>query len=367
MKRLVIDVLAFEYGKSFGYQEYICNLLDYFSAHRFDILFDKIVIVCLKQQQVYFEKYLDNFQIKSYNCSSTLKRMLVQSLIPLLLKLTKDDLVVYTANYSSLIKRSRHILIVHDLLFKRKKLFPYRLMRFQRSFYLPISVMLADKIVAISEFTASDIAYYYPNCENKITVIYNYFNFLKFPKQHGCVKRGNYFISVCSTAYHKNTITVLDAFEDYCIKGGEYDLILVGAMKKGTKLYDRFLQMTNTIRRRIYIYENISNEQLALLYQKSKVYISVSLFEGLGMPIVEAMYFNLLVILTDYPVFHEVSMDKGIYCDPLNFEDLSTKMLLTQTIDISTSNFYSDIVSDKYSEQKTSEKYIQLINSFINM
>lgn len=363
MGKLFIDVLPFEYGKSFGYQEYIFNLLDYIYNHTSDIFFDKIIIVCMDSQKKHFDKYLGLISIRTYACSSVIKRLFTQTLLPFYLGVTRQDVIVFTANYSSLLKRCKHILVIHDLLFKRKALFPYRLMRLQRSLYLPISIKLADRIIAISEFTATDIERFYPRSKSTITVIYNYFNFNKYPLLDNSVSKENLFITVCSTAYHKNTLTVLNAFEKYCIKGGTYDLILVGSLRKGTSLYKEFNSLDTAIRDRINLYEKISNTRLAELYQKSRVYISASLFEGLGMPIVEAMYFNLPIVVSDYQVFHEVSLNKGIYFSPLDSDQLTEIMI---SIEISKPICsYSDNVKEVYSEKQTSERYIQLINSFV--
>lgn len=363
-RRLIIDVLAFEYGKSFGYQEYVFNLLDYIFEHRNDILYENIVIVCLDAQSNYFVKYCNKFMIKSYKCGSIYKRLFIQTYMPFHLKLTKYDLVLYTANYTSLVKKSSSILVIHDLLFKRKHLFPYTLMRLQREFYLPISVKLADRIVAISKFTAKDIDSYYRNCRNKIDVIYNYFNFKKYPELYNITK-DNFFISVCSAAYHKNTITILKAFDKYCLKGGEYKLLLVGALKPNTESYLYFEQMSDAVKRKIKIYDKIDNSLLAMLYAKSRAYISASLFEGLGMPIVEAMYFNLPVILSDYPVFHEVSMDKGIYFNPLDIDALMHKMFFIQNNPAYSCNYKADVMG-MYSEINTSSKYVDLFNDIYN-
>lgn len=361
-RRLIIDALAFEYGKAYGYQEYLFNLLEYFYANRSEILFEKVDVICLEKQKCYFQKYADKFGIRTYKCSLIIQRLLVQTLMPFLLKLHKEDLILYTANYSSLLKKSRHLLVIHDLLFKKKLFFPYYLMRMQRELYLPISIKLADKIIAISNFTASDIVRYYPNCKNRISVINNYFNFEKFPKVNDEVRKEDYFISVCSSAYHKNTITLLKAFETYCTNGGTYKLVFVGGIQNGTDLYFQYLKLPVNIRERIQFYHKITNEQLALLYQKARAYISASLFEGLGMPIVEAMYFDLPVLLSDYPVFHEVSLNKGLYFDPLNYEALS-KMMKYISEGSMNPDSYSDMVLDRYSEENTSAKYIQIINS----
>ena len=122
--------------------------------------------------------------------------------------------------------------------------------------------------------------------------------------------------------------------------------------------------MPDSVKSRITMCDKISNGLLAGLYQRAKAYISASLFEGLGMPIVEAMYFNLPVILSDYPVFHEVSFDSGIYFDPLNEKDLSEKMFYIQDHSFHTS--FQGQVMDTYSERSTSQRYIDLFNDMYN-
>lgn len=364
-RRLIIDALAFEYGKSFGYQEYLLNLIDYFYANRSKILYEEIIIVCVKSQQKYFLKYSDCLKIKGLNCHSIYIRLLMQTLMPLILSLKECDLVLYTANYSSLIKRSPHILVIHDLLFKRKSLFPYRLMRLQRLFYLPKSIKKADKIIAISNFTANDVTQYYPSCKKKIVSIYNYFNFTKFFSSQEIETENEYFISVCSNAVHKNTLVVLKAFKSYCMNGGKYDLVLVGALKDGSETNLYYEKLPDSIKLGIKIYDKITNSLLAGLYQNAKAYISASLFEGLGMPIVEAMYFNIPVILSDDIVFREVSLNKGFYFNPLKPEDLVDRMFYVQNHPKMKFNYQEEIL-DLYSEQNTSQRYVDLFNEFYN-
>ena len=115
----------------------------------------------------------------------------------------------------------------------------------------------------------------------------------------------------------------------------------------------------------MHFYKNISNEELSLFYQKSKAYISTSLFEGLGMPIVEAMYFNLPVILSNCSsVFYEISLNKGFYFDPLDVNMLVKRMFEVQNKNIVVN--YSSEIKELYSSKNTSAKYIDLINSFYN-
>ena len=177
MAKLIVECLAYEKGKAYGYQQYLENLLNYFYLNVDKLNFSSIIIYCIDCQKPYFEKYGDKMIIYGCKVNNIISRLFVQSMISWKLNLNREDVVLFTGNYSSLIKRSRHVLVVHDLLFKRKKWIRNVRMRLQRTLYMPLSIKYADKIIAISNFTAKDIVSYYPESRSKINVIYNCFNF----------------------------------------------------------------------------------------------------------------------------------------------------------------------------------------------
>lgn len=62
------------------------------------------------------------------------------------------------------------------------------------------------------------------------------------------------------------------------------------------------------------------------LYAKSRLFVSPSLYEGFGMPTIEALALGLPVALSDIPVFHEVGGDLATYFDPRNPSDIAEKL-----------------------------------------
>ncbi len=62
------------------------------------------------------------------------------------------------------------------------------------------------------------------------------------------------------------------------------------------------------------------------MYTKSKVFVSPSLYEGFGMPTIEALALGLPVVVSDIPVFHEVGGDLATYFDPLDPQDIAEKL-----------------------------------------
>ncbi|MHA8053745.1 glycosyltransferase family 4 protein [Aquirufa sp. OSTEICH-129A] len=358
---LIIDALVFEQNKAFGFQEYLFNLLNYFFDNREDLLFNKIILLCDKKEVTFFEKFSTKIEIKGYKISNIFLRFILQSIIPFSLNLKRNDVILNLCNYSGLFKQSKNILVIHDLLYLRKNLFKNFLIRFQRKIFIPRSISLADKIIAISDFTRNDILknFKIPS-QTSVIKIYNYFNFEKYVFNDS-TKRDNlvpFFLSVSSSAYHKNTITVLKAFNKFCQFDNKKYLYFVGSISELTaSIY--YNQLSPNVKNRIKIFSNISNEEMGKLYCECEAFISATLFEGLGMPIVEAMYFNAQLILSDIEITREITENNAFFFNPNSFEELYDKMINLETRKINTKTY----VKNRFASNNTSIKYIEIINN----
>lgn len=359
MNRLVIELLNLERGKAYGFQEYICNLLNYFYYHRNDINYGRIIIWCKDTEKNFFNQYEDRFEVKGYKYSSYLGRHWLQTTLPFKNKLNKNDLIFSPGNITGVVKRCRIVLTIHDLLFKRKDWLPNKLIRLQREFLVPISIKNADLIVAISKFTKEDIENYYPNAKGKIEVIYNSFNFSKYDGGTATDNVGGYFLSISMNADYKNQKSVLKAFRIYRESGGDKQLVIVGRMNPDSEASREYSRLPQIVKEHIEWKSNISNKELGSIYKGASCFISASKFEGLGMPVVEAMSFDLPVLLSDIPPHREVSMNKAIYFNPSDVEEIAQKMLAMDFV----RRGYKDDVREMFSEEKTSAAYIRVFNS----
>jgi glycosyltransferase involved in cell wall biosynthesis len=75
--------------------------------------------------------------------------------------------------------------------------------------------------------------------------------------------------------------------------------------------------------------ENIPDAELWNLYRRSRIFAYPSIYEGFGIPLIEALALDIPVVCTDMPVFHEVGADFPVFFDPNNPADIAEKIKRT--------------------------------------
>ncbi|MFH1713030.1 MAG: glycosyltransferase family 1 protein, partial [Candidatus Jacksonbacteria bacterium] len=218
------------------------------------------------------------------------------------------------------------------------------------------AVINARTIITPSEFTKNDILKFYTVDENKIKVIYegisnlnsilkikNYKlnKNLKLEHASSAVRRGggikNYLLYVGSAYPHKNLEKLIDAFailhQKY--KLTDLKLVLVGKIDYFYNKLQKFIipQYPPPIRRagnipisNIIFYDYASDSELSQLYQNAKIFVFPSLYEGFGLPPLEAMSFGTPVAASNLTSIPEVCGNAATYFDPNDANDMAAKI-----------------------------------------
>ena len=366
MRTLLIDAAGYRVGKAIGVNSYFDNLLCYFTSHRNQLKYEKIILACDKSQTEHFKKY-DYFDIVGLDCSSYIKRFWIQNRYRKLFNLSDDDLIFWPLGYTSITKSCRFLLVMHDLLYLHPKIMgnlKTSLALNVQKIVCPISIKRSDRVVTISKWVKKDIITAYGTDSDKITPIYSYFNFEKYGRDYSDsvknIASSNYFLVVSADYPHKHISTVLKAFVLFAQEDKESILIIVGKM--GEERKQEIENLKDEVKKRIKVLSGISNDDLAYLYRGCRAYINATEFEGLGMPFVEAMYFGCKVVASNIEVVREVTGDKAIYFDCIDYKGLAH--IMTNIDDYSMPADSASFVKTQYSEENTSGKYIEVINSF---
>lgn len=223
-------------------------------------------------------------------------------------------------------RKIRKVVTIHDLIFR---IYPEYYNFFDREIHFRKfrnAALAADVVVAISEQTKADIVHYLNIPENKIRVIYQGCSHLfKTPYSREEMNRvknkynlpEKFLLNVGTVEERKNGLSIAKAIRDT-----DLPLVFIG----------RETAYANAIRnvslpRQVRFLKDVSNEELAVIYRLATLFIYPSVYEGFGIPVIEALFSGTPVITNREGVFREAGGPSTVYADVQNISDLRTKIL----------------------------------------
>lgn len=188
------------------------------------------------------------------------------------------------------------------------------------------SVKNAKKVFTISNASKDDIIKIYNQPEGKVVVTYPG---IKSKMQKSELQKekfqreGKYILFVGTLQPRKNIVRLIEAFS----KIDKKDLSLVIAGKKGW-LYEEILNAPKElgIENRVKFLEFVSKEELEVLYQNALCLVLPSLYEGFGLPVLEAMKNGCPVIISNVSSLPEAGGDAALYVNPEDVNDIASKI-----------------------------------------
>jgi alpha-1,3-rhamnosyl/mannosyltransferase len=302
-------------------RELVCHLSKVDTENRYVIYFSS------KSQ---LEKIpLENPNFQSAVLPTPIFTVSEQGYLPLRLRRDRVDIFHATTSLDiPWITPCRLVVTFHDLLLK---VLPEYLPSRVSSVYFNLinwrAVKSADAIITVSSFTASELTTLYPECRTKTTAIPSGVNMGFQPVQakerlqavkskYGLKKR--YFLYLGTYKKHKNLTTLVEAYGK--LPGSirsEFDLVLVGKPDPRypeVPLLIQKLGLEDSTRQIPYVDE----EDLPALYSGAGAFVYPSLYEGFGLPILEAMACGTPVIASRIPAFLEVAGDSAELVEPRN-------------------------------------------------
>jgi glycosyltransferase involved in cell wall biosynthesis len=216
------------------------------------------------------------------------------------------------------------VLTIHDMIHEK---FPEFLLNNdptrERKF---IMAKRANKIIAVSENTKKDIVEFYGISPDKIDVIHhgdslgsvniNGLSNIDIPEKYilytgqraGYKNFTNFILASKKSLLNDEKLFVV------CAGGGQFNHSELQFFKKNN-LFNKIIQL------------NCNDQKLKLLYTNSIFFIYPSLYEGFGIPLLEAMSSNTAILCSDTSCFPEVAADAAIYFNPNSILDIEKKII----------------------------------------
>jgi glycosyltransferase involved in cell wall biosynthesis len=175
----------------------------------------------------------------------------------------------------------------------------------------------ASHIIAVSNNTKSDLLKYYGIDESRITVIHHGITRFNSKEELNIKLPDRYLLYVGDRRGYKNFYFLLNSIADILEKN---DLSIVCA---GLPLTSDEKSMIDTLNISNRIFQHFASEnEMTILYRNAVAFIFPSLYEGFGMPILEAFASNCPVLLSDSSCFNEIAGDAALYFDPKSKQDI---------------------------------------------
>lgn len=233
------------------------------------------------------------------------------------LKKTRTD--IYHPTYYDNIDlktKAKKIITVHDMTHEK---YPGNFSKLDNTIKLKKnSVMNADGIICISNSTKKDLLELYSIPEEKIKVIYHG-NSLKYNVTEKPIFKNPYILYVGDRRAYKNFKIVLQVFRNSSFIKNNFSLLCFG----GGKFKDKEKSLINEIGLKEKVFQTEgSDKDLANAYKYAVAFIYPSLYEGFGIPLLEAMHYGCPIIASNTSCFPEIAGDAALFFDPKNPEDL---------------------------------------------
>jgi glycosyltransferase involved in cell wall biosynthesis len=327
--RIAINTLAMK-RELHGVGSYVKNLVSALSK----IDQENEYLLFATAENVYHLSGLgNNFQIEFAPASRILRLPWEQSVLPVRLKKRGVDVYHGPTSVAPFVKTCPQVVSIHDMTFHlvpgRHSL--HKLVYFRTM--IPAMIRQSDMLIAISECTKRDILRFVATDESKIKVVHHGVETRFQPvleksqldrvrERYGLARKFILYVGLIEP--RKNLENLVDAYagSDLC---GELDLVLAGNLGWD---YSRLLaRIRNSgLREKICLPGYIADSDLPALYSLAEIFVYPSVYEGFGLPVLEAMACGAPVVTSAVSSLPEVVGDAAILVDPHDSRALATAL-----------------------------------------
>lgn len=362
--KIGIDLLWVRPGICGGTESFIRNLLDGFFAY--DNQNEYVLFVTRDNEgsfRYYGKKTYAFLHVCHVDSANPVKRIFWENLfLDNIAKKEKVD-VMFIPVYSkplSLGSKIPYVCVIHDLQALHYPQYFSSAKRLFLKYMWWYTCKTSKRIVTDSDFCKEDIAGHYPKAAEKLTrihvpvvTVHSDVKAETIEKKYG-VKQGEYFYCVSSMLPHKNLNTILQAIKLRRDRGERNILVLSGVGGEAAEFEAAVAALgigdlvVNT--------GFVTDDERDCLYENCRLFLFPSVFEGFGMPPIEAMRRGKPVVMTKESCLEEVTDGKAVYVEkPYDAEEWSQKIDFAMKIKPEIQAF------EQYELKNVMEQYLKIL------
>lgn len=259
-------------------------------------------------------------------------------MLPFYFRLYQIDVFYSGDGYLSLRSKIPTVMVIHDLAYLH---YPEHIQKASLDHYrkyVPKYLAKASVIITVSEYVKADIAEHFGIDPTKIKVAPNAirpYESTAVPELPSTIKEKlpdrPYFLYVGALHPRKNIITLIEAFRQFnAAHGDQYCLVLAGRLAWKTEAIEQAIRSVPGV-----IYTGTISEDLKYRLIKGAIALTyISLFEGFGIPILEAMMMGTPVITSNVTSMPEVAGEAAILVAPNHTAEIAKAMDMLLNVDL---------------------------------
>jgi glycosyltransferase involved in cell wall biosynthesis len=276
-----------------------------------------------------------NFSVLAPKLSRPTRLVWEQLVLPALVRRHGIDLLHGQGFTLPMVKNARQVVTIYDMTWFSHGSTHERVKTLYFQTLIPLALRRADRIIAISESTRDDIVRLFPETAPRIVTtlggVAPQFFAARDPAETDAVlaRRGisrPFILSVGTIQPRKNLPRLLEAFALLRRDGAlPHQLVVCG--DTGWDTHDVFRRAREPDLAGHVIFPGfVTDEELAHLYGACDVFAYPSLYEGFGLPVVEAMAAGAAVLTSNNSSLREVAGNAALLCDPLSVDDIEIRL-----------------------------------------
>lgn len=237
-------------------------------------------------------------------------------------------------------RTAKTVLLIHDLSYLRVPDAAHPALKAYLSQVVPASLKRTARVVVNSQATRLDVMEQYHLDETKVTPItfgvspefYRDESPLSVITHRLAALQRPYLLTVGTVQPRKNYIRLIESLSRLRASGFDIDLVIVGSKGWLSEPIYRAANSPN-VASHVHMLDHILDDELRLLYSHTACFVMPSLYEGFGLPLLEAMACGAPVVTSDISSMPEVAGDAALLCNPYDVDSIThaIKQMLSDT------------------------------------
>ena len=322
--KISIDASRYKNNQATGVEWYSWHIINAIMEELFASYNDDLILY--SRDPLYLSEKVENRVVRS-------KRLWTLLALSKEIAANTPDVLFVPSHTLPLKLPKRSVITIHDVAFKylRKSysFFQYHYLNWSTKY----AVKHASKIIVPSQATAKDLIEFFDCPQEKIVHINHGFeapievadDFMKESelfKYFEIKEKSKYVLFIGRLESKKNLVRLVEAFAKFSEKNPDYRLVLAG--KRGLGFGD-ILKTVNKLElmHKVIMPGYVDEKEKAALYKYCSIFAFCSLYEGFGLPILEAFHYGKAVLTSSVSSMPEVGSDAVLYCDPYDIDSIA--------------------------------------------